>query len=166
MKTPNHLTNQLCRIGFCAAMFLCVFSAQADPIELPEKPVTPEIAFLIVASILLEAVCILFLLRRFRRPRFFIAWIFGMHLLTYPGFLSLLWLLQDMRPAVAVAFGEGLVVVGEGILIYLICSFAPAKQSNPRPSLFRCWLVSLAGNACSLIAFPFLTKLYETTFGV
>ena len=146
-------------------MFLCVFSAQANPIELPEKPVTPEITFLIVVSILLEAICILFLLRRFRRPRFFVLWIFGLHLLTYPGFLSLLWLLQDMRPAVAVAFGEGLVVVGEGILIYLICSFVPAKQSHPRPSLFRCWLVSLAGNACSLIAFPFLTKLYETMFG-
>ena len=68
-------------------MFLCIYSAQADPIELPEKPVTPEITCLIVVSILLEAVCVLFLLRRFRRPRFFILWIFGMHLLTYPGFL-------------------------------------------------------------------------------
>ena len=29
----------------------------------------------------------------------------GMHLLTYPAFLSLLWLLQDMRPAFAVASG-------------------------------------------------------------
>jgi hypothetical protein len=161
IQNPSYIR----RLGVVAAMFLFTLSLQANPISIPEKSVTPEITFLIVFSILLEAVCILFLLRRFRKPPIFILWIFGMHLLTYPAFLSFLWLLQDMRPAFAVAFGESLVVVGEGILIYLICSFVPTKQNFPTASLFRCWLVSLAGNACSLIAFPFLTKLYETIFG-
>jgi hypothetical protein len=165
MKTPNQLTSQLCRIGFCAALFLCFFSAQANPISIPEKSLTPEITFLIGFSILLEATCILLLLRHFRRPRFFILWIFGMHLLTYPAFLSFLWLLQDLRPAFAVAVGESLVVLVEGILIYVICSYVPTKQIFPTASLFRCWLVSLAGNACSLIAFPFLMRFYDFVFG-
>jgi hypothetical protein len=162
MKTP---VNSICRIGFLAAMFLCVLSAQANPISIPEKSVKPEIAFLITFSILLEATCILLLLRHWRRPRFFIIWIIGIHLLTYPAFLSFLWLLQDMRPALAVAFGESLVVLVEGILIYLICRYVPTRQSFPTASLFRCWLVSLAGNACSVIAFPFLTHLYDFVFG-
>lgn len=155
------------RLGFLAALLLCAFSASANPIEIGihEKSLTPEITFLIGFSILLEAACILFLLRRFRRPRFFILWIFGMHLLTYPAFLSFLWLLQDMRPAFAVAYGESLVVLVEGILINLICSYVPTKQNFPTASLFRCWLVSLAGNACSLIAFPFLTHFYSSVFG-
>ena len=152
-------------LGFLVTMFFCAFSAQANPISIPEKPLTPEITFLISFSILLEATCILLLLRHFRRPRFFIFWIFGMHLLTYPAFLSFLWLRQDLRPAFAVAFGESLVVLVEGILIYLICSHAPAKHNFPKASLFRCWLVSLAGNACSLIAFPFLMRFYDLVFG-
>jgi hypothetical protein len=165
MKTPSQLTSQLCRIGFCAALFLCFFSTEANPISIPEKSVTPEISFLISLSILLEATCILLLLRHFRRPRLFILWIFGIHLLTYPAFLSILWLLQDLRPAFAVAYGESLVVLVEGILIYLVCSYVPTKQNFPTASLYRCWLVSLAGNACSLIAFPFLMHFYDLAFG-
>jgi hypothetical protein len=161
MKIPNHSSNHFRRLGFCAALFLCAFSAKANPISIPEKSVTPEISFLIFFSILLEALCLLFLLRRFRKPRFFIFWIFGMHLLTYPGFLSVLWLLQDMRPAFAAAIGEGLVVLVEGALIYLICRYLPPKQNFPTASLFKCWLVSLVGNACSLVAFPLLIHLYD-----
>ena len=145
-------------------MFLATFPLQANPISLPEKPVTPEITFLITASILLEAVCWVFLLRHFKKPRLFILWILGMHLLTFPSFVSFLWLLQDMRPVVAAAFGESLVVLAEGILIYLICRHVPAKQNLPTASLFRCWLVSLVGNACSLIAFPILTYLHDLIF--
>src|ERR1017187_25897 len=137
MKTQN--PPYLRRLGVLAILFLCPFSSQANPISIPEKPLTPEITFLISFSILLEATCILLLLRRFRRPRFFILWIFGMHLLTYPAFLSFLWLLQDMRPAFAVAYGESLVVLVEGILINLICSYVPTKQNFPTASLFRCW---------------------------
>jgi multisubunit Na+/H+ antiporter MnhB subunit len=66
-----------------------------------------------------------------------------------------------MRPAFAAALGEGLVVIIEGTLIYLICRHVPAKQNLPIASLVRCWLISLAGNACSLIAFPLLTNLYD-----
>jgi hypothetical protein len=157
MKKTNHIR----WIGFLAAIF-CSFSAQADPISIPEKSLTPEITFLISFSILLEAVCILFLLRRFQKPRFFILWILGLHLITYPAFLSFLWLAQDMRPASAIASGESLVVLVEGFLIYLICRFVPPPKENlPRASLIRCWLASLVGNACSLIAFPLLTNLYD-----
>lgn len=150
------------RLGiFLAAMLFFSFSAQADPISIPEKPVTPEITFLIGFSILLEATCILLLLRRFRKPRFFILWILGLHLITYPAFLGFLWLFQNMRPAFAVALGEGLIVIIEGTFIYLICRCVLTSQKLPMASLIRCWLVSLAGNACSLIAFPLLTKLYD-----
>ena len=47
-----------CRFWILAALFLSVVSANADPIEMPEKPVTPEITFLISCAILLEVVCI------------------------------------------------------------------------------------------------------------
>jgi hypothetical protein len=147
--------------GVLAAMLLVTFSLRADPISLPEKPVTPEISFLIGFAILLEAVCILFLLRRFRKPRFLILWILGLHLITYPVFIGFLWSFQNMRPAFAVALGEGLIVIIEGTFIYLICRYAPAKQNLPVASLVRCWLISLAGNACSLIAFPLLMNLYD-----
>jgi hypothetical protein len=150
------------RLGVLTTVFLCGLSAQADPISIPEKPLTPEVTFLISCSILLEAVCILLLLRRFQKPRFFVLWIFGLHLITYPAFLGLLWLAQDMRPALAVACGEGLVVFVEGFLIYLICGFVPPSKPNLlKTSLVRCWLASLVGNACSLIAFPILTTLYD-----
>jgi len=149
------------RLGVSAAILFCSFSAQADPISFPEKSVTPEISFLIGFSILLEAVCILLLLRRFRRPRLFVLWILGLHLITYPAFIGFLWEFQDMRPAFAAALGEGLIVIIEGTLIYLICRYVPTKRNLPIASLIRCWLVSLAGNACSLIVFPLLTNLYD-----
>ncbi len=160
----SHLTIKLKQLGFFAALFLFAFSLQADPISIPEKPLTPEITFLISFSILLEATCILLLLRRFRKPRFFILWLLGLHLITYPAFLGFLWLFQDMRPALAVASGEGLVVVIEGTLIYWICRCVPTKQNLPMASLLRCWMASLAGNACSLIAFPLLMAFYRSVF--
>jgi hypothetical protein len=155
----------ICRLGILMAMFLCGFQAQADPIELPEKSLTPEIAFLIGLSIFVEAVCILFLLRRFQKPCFFIVWILGLHLITYPAFLGFLWFAQDMRPALAVAAGESLIVLVEGFLIYLICRFVPPSKPNlSKTSLVRCWLASLIGNTSSLIAFPFLTGFYDFIF--
>jgi hypothetical protein len=151
-------------LGILASLFLFAFAAKADPIELPEKPLTPEIISLISVSILLEAICILILLRHFRRPRFFILWILGLHLITYPAFLGLLWLFKDIRPASGVALGEGLIVFLEGTLIYLVCRFVPTKKNLPTASIVRCWLVSLAGNACSLIAFPFLIAFFDRIF--
>ena len=156
--------NPFWRVGIFIGLFLCTFSLQADPISIPEKPLTPEITFLVSFSILLEATCILLLLRRFRKPRLFVLWILGLHLITYPAFLGFLWLFQDMRPALAVASGEGLVVVIEGTLIYWICRCVTAKQNLPKASLLRCWMASLAGNACSLVAFPLLMTFYRSVF--
>jgi len=164
MKVQTRLTNRLAQFGFLAALILCPFSLRANPIPLPEKPIAPEITFLITASILLEAACILLLLRRFRKPRFFILWILGLHVITYPAFMGFLWLFQDARPSYAVAQGEGLMVVIEGTLIYIVCRCVPAKQNFPTPSLLRSWLASLVGNACSLAAFPLLMTVYRVAF--
>lgn len=151
-----------CRFWILAALFLSVVSANADPIEMPEKPVTPEITFLISCAILLEVVCIWSLLWRSQKPRFFILWLIGMHLLTYPAFLGVLWLTQDLRPAYAVGMGEGLVVLVEGTLIYLICRYIPpAKPELAAPSIIKCLFASLLGNALSAGAFPALVMIYE-----
>jgi 1,4-dihydroxy-2-naphthoate octaprenyltransferase len=158
MKTQSYIR----RLGFLATIFLPVVSASADPIELPEKPLTPEITFLISFAILLEVVCILLMLWRSQKPRFFILWLIGMHLLTYPAFLGFLWLTQNMRPAFAAGIGEGLVVVFEGILIYLICRFIPsAKPDLATPSIIKCLLASLIGNVLSASAFPVLMAIYD-----
>lgn len=147
---------------FLAALFLSVVSANADPIELPEKPVTPEITFLIVCAILLEVVCIWLVLWCSQKPRFFVLWLIGMHLLTYPAFLGVLWLSQNMRPAFAVGVGEGLVVLVEGTLIYLICHFIPpAKSSLTTPSVIKCLFASLLGNMFSAGVFPALIMIYD-----
>lgn len=164
MNTQNPFSKSL-HWAFWFATLLCAFPAQADPIELPEKPVAPEIVFLVGLAILLEAVCILLLLRNFRKPRWFILWIIGLHLITYPAFLGLLWLLQDIRPVSAAGLGEIVMVIAEGTMIYLICRFVPSKRNLPDVSLVRSWMASLAGNACSLVAFPLLMKLYDNTFG-
>jgi hypothetical protein len=145
-----------------ASMILLAISARANPISLPEKPVTAEISVTIAFAILLEVICIWLILRRSRTPRFFVIWLIGLHILTYPSFLGLLWLLQDMRPAFAVASGEGLVVLIEGGLIYLICRFAaPAKPELMAPSIAKCWLASFIGNVCSAAAFPVLLAIYD-----
>src|ERR1039457_5167541 len=158
MKTQDHIR----RLACLAAAFLPIASASANPIELPEKSITPEISLVIGIAILLEVICIWLVLRRARRPRFFVLWLAGMHLITYPAFLGVLWMLQDIRPALAVAVGEGLVVVVEGIIIYLICRYVvPAKPEIEAPSMAKCWLASLTGNVCSAGAFPILVALYE-----
>ena len=151
-----------CWFGILIALLLPVACVQANPISLPEKSITPEISFVISFAILLEVICIWWILRQSRRPRFFMLWLLGMHLFTYPAFLGLLWMLNDMRPAFAVALGEGLVVVVEGALIYLMCRFAPSPaQTLTAPSAVKCWLASFVGNAVSAIVFPMLLALYE-----
>src|ERR1039457_5830577 len=158
MKTQNYIR----RLAFLAAAFLPVASASANPIEMPEKPLTPEITFLIVCAILLEVVCILLVLRRSKKPRFFILWLVGIHLFTYPAFLGFLWLEQNMRPAFAAGIGEGLVVLVEGTLIYLICRFIPSAKSDLAiPSIFKCLLASLIGNILSAAAFPVLIAIHD-----
>src|SRR5271168_838080 len=140
MKTQTYIS----RLAFLALVFLPVATASADPIESPETPITPEITFLISGAILLEVICILLMLWRSKKPRFFILWLIGIHLFTYPAFLGFLWLEQNMRPAFAAGIGEGLVVVVEGTLIYMICRFvSPAKSDVPAPSMIKCLLASL-----------------------
>jgi len=147
---------------FLASTFFLVVSASADPIELPDKPLTTEISILISLAIFLEVICILLVLRRSRKPRFFILWLIGLHLFTYPAFLGFLWLEQNMRPAFAAGIGEGLVVVVEGTLIYMICRFvSPAKSDVPAPSMIKCLLASLIGNIISAAAFPVLIAIHD-----
>jgi hypothetical protein len=162
MKTKSALAGYLRPLGILAAVIFSGVTAQANPIELPEKSITPEISLVIGVAILLEVICIWLVLRRARRPRFFVLWLAGMHLITYPAFLGVLWMLQDIRPALAVAVGEGLVVVVEGIIIYLICRYVvPAKPETAAPSMAKCWLASLIGNICSAGAFPILVAFYD-----
>jgi hypothetical protein len=158
MKTQSYIS---C-LGFLAAIFLSVVSASADPIELPEKPITLEITVLISLAIFLEVVCILLVLRRSQKPRFFLLWLIGIHLVSYPAFLGFLRLEQNMRPAFAAGIGEGLVVLVEGILIYLICRFIPSAKSDlTAPSIIKCLLASLIGNIISAAAFPVLIAIHD-----
>jgi len=161
MKTRFTFIDYVRWLGVVAVMVLLTIPARANPIPMPEKSLTPEISFTIAFAILLEVICIWLVLRRSRRPRFFILWLIGMHLITYPAFLGLLWLFQDMRPAYALASGEGLIVLVEGVLIYLICRFAgSARSSFTAPSMGKCWLASLIGNVCSVVAFPILLAIF------
>lgn len=154
--------NSIFRLAISVAAFFTTVSLRANPIELPERPVTPEIGFLLTTAILLEVTCVWFLLRRSRKPRFFILWLIAMNLVTYPAFVGLLRLLDDMRPALAVLIGEAVVVIVEGAVIYLICRFSSSQTSElPAPSALKCWLASLVGNACSAAAFPLLLAIYE-----
>ena len=162
MKTKSDITDYIRPLVILAAVIFPIVSAQANPIEVPEKSIIPEISFLIGLAILIEIICVWFMLRRSRRPRFFILWLVGMHLITYPSFMGLLWLLQAMRPAFAVAIGEGLVVVVEGLIIYGICwLMAPANSTLPRPTIAKCWLASLVGNVCSAVLFPVLFAVFK-----
>jgi len=162
MKTHPSFIDYVRRFGVLAGIILLAAPAKANPISLPEKSITPEIPFVITFAILLEVICIWLILRHSQRPRFFILWLIGLHLLTYPSFLGLLWLFQDMRPVFAVASGEGSVVLTEGCLIYLICRFAaPVKPELITPSIAKCWLASLIGNVCSAAAFPILLAIYD-----
>ncbi len=118
------------------------------------------IIFTITIAILVEAVCILLLLRRRRTPRLFFLWLMAMHLLTYPIFLGLVWFSAGARPGLAAGICEGIIVLIEGSLIYLLCRFAPsAKMALPSPSVGKALFASLIGNICSAAAFPLLTLL-------
>jgi hypothetical protein len=79
----------------------------------------------------------------------------AMHLVTYPIFLGLLWLSSGKPPVLSVGVGEGLIVLIEGGLIYLMCRYVPsAKLELPLASLSKSLLASLVGNICSAVAFP------------
>jgi len=144
-------------------MMLSVLTAQADPIVIdnPREPISLKTPFIITFAILLEVICIWLILRRSQKPRFFILWLIGMHVLTYPPFLGLLWLFQDTHPVFAAGLGEGLVVLVEGMLVYLICRLVtPSNPELVRPSIPQCLLASFLGNLCSAVAYPILSSIY------
>jgi len=147
------------RVGLLLLTLFSAFPALANPIPLPEKPVTGPLTFSVTVAIFIEAICWVICLRRFRRPRWFILWILGMHLITFPAFVGILQFLDTLRPMVAVSLGELFVVITEGYLVFLMCNYlAQASQSASAPSIVRCWVVSLISNACSMAAFPLLTS--------
>src|ERR1017187_5829596 len=161
MKTPYAFSGFTTRAGVVGAAFLATGAAWGNPISLPQKPVVPEIAFLIGSAVLVEVACVWLVLRRWGKPRFFMLWLIGMHVLTYPGFLGLLVALDDLRPVSAALIGESTVVVVEGAIIYLLCRLLRAPKSElTAPSALRCWLASLAGNICSVAAFPILSAVF------
>jgi len=147
------------RLVLIAMLLFPAVPLLADPIAdiREESLLQPKTIISVTAAILVEAGCVLGLLRRWRTPRLFVLWIMGMHLVTYPLFLALVWLGINLQPALAVAIAEAAITVVEGSLIYLICRYAPsAKAAQPVPSIFKSLFASLAGNACSAAAFPLL----------
>lgn len=149
------------RIGFLAALLFSATSLKANPIVVGETPIFQLGTFIaLTLAVLMEAICIRLFLRRWRRPSLLILWIIGMHLLTYPLFLGWLWLSYGQHPVLAMAIGEGAVVLIEGSLIYLICRFmSSAKSELPAPFITRSLFASLVGNICSAVAFPLLIML-------
>jgi hypothetical protein len=155
-----------CRIGLLVVLFFSAVSLKADPIVGGEGPPRIEAVVPIVLAILVEAICVRLLLWRRRRPGLFILWLVGMHLLTYPLFLFVLWLTWGLHPALGVAMGEGVIVLVEGGLIYMICRFlSSAKSALPAPSISKSLFASLIGNICSAASFPFLIRLCQFTAG-
>jgi len=150
-------------LGWAAALSLIAVSVEANPMapSVVRAPFQPQVFIAIALAILAEAICILWLLRHWRHPRLLILWLMGMHLLTYPLFLGWLWLTYGIHPAIALVTGEGLVVVFEGCLIYLICRFLSSSQATiAAPSITRSMGASLLGNICSAVTFPMLIMLY------
>ena len=159
----NGIIRNIRRFGFVLMLLLSAICVEANPIEPSEAALVRfGTIFTIVLAILMEAVCVMLLLRRRRTPRLFILWLMGMHLFTYPLFLGMLWYAQGLRPVQAAGLAEGIIILIEGGLIYLMCNLAPsAKITLPTPSIFKSLFASLAGNICSALAFPLLTSFLD-----
>jgi hypothetical protein len=145
-------------------LFFSIASLKANPIAMEDEPVLQAATLIPLAlAILAEAVCVRVLLRRWRRPTAFILLLMVMHVLTYPLFLGMLWLAYGLplHPALSVALGEGLIVLIEGGLIFLMCRhLGSTKLALPAPSLARSVIASLIGNLSSAAVFPLLMMLY------
>jgi len=149
------------RYGFLAVLMLSIFSAKANPISDGGTMMTYMILVPISLAILLEAICVRWMLMRCRRPRLFILWVVAMHLVTYPLFIGLLWVLSGLHPALAVTVGEGAIVLVEGAAICLMCRFlSPADSPLPAPSMAKSLFASLVGNICSAAAFPVILGVF------
>jgi hypothetical protein len=157
----NGMALRLRQFGLGAVLYFLALSAKADPIEMNEvSTIRIGTAVTIALAIFFEAICIILLLRRSRTPRWFILWLLGMHVFTYPLFLATVWLLAGLHPALIITAAEGLIVLVEGGLIYLMCRFGPSpKKELAAPSITKSMVVSLIGNICSAGAFPLLLLL-------
>ena len=130
MKTHPQLMGYIRRLGILAAMLLSVVSARANPIELPEKSITPEVSLVIGGAILLEVICIWLVLRRARRPRFFVLWLAGLHLITYPAFLGVRF--AESSRAIIIETPNRKLTVGQPLVYRLwVCN------DLPQPMEFR-----------------------------
>lgn len=160
-----HQNSRFRRWGVVAAFLLSAMSLKADPVAMPgpgESPIRFATFIPITLAILLEAICVLLILRRWRKPRLFLLWLLGMHVFTYPLFLGWLWLCYGIHPALAAATGEGVIVLVEGGLIFLMCRFLSSRKSPLAvPSIGKSLFASLMGNICSAAAFPLLLLLFE-----
>ena len=167
MKTPFPRTQKhlLCLFGFLAALFFFTPSVHANPVIFPGKVQNSVLVVYAGAALFLEAVCVAWLLRKFHRPRFFILWVLGTHLLTFPAFLGVIWLLQPWLRYFTIALAAGFVVLAEGKLIYKICRRPASLAHLPLPSQGDCWFVALISNACSLLAFWLLLVPFTALFG-
>jgi hypothetical protein len=161
-RKPGHLLRSL---GFLAALLFFTPSLYAGTVIFPGKVQNSVLAVYVGAALFLEAVCVAWLLRRFRLPRFFIPWVLGTHLVTFPVFLGVVWLLHTMFRYFTIALAEALVVWAEGWLVYQICRRPSSLSQLPLPSLWDCWFVTLIANACSLLAFWLLLVPITALFG-
>jgi hypothetical protein len=158
-------TNSNREFGFLIVLLLSTIPLKADPISIGEMPLSPGVFVPVALAILIEAISILLILRRSRRPRLFILWLLAMHAFTYPLFLGWLWLSYGLYPAMAVMTGEGAIVFVEGGLIYLMCRFVSHRQSPlPVPSIAKSLFASLIGNICSAATFPLILAIYGKIF--
>jgi len=152
-------------IRWFALVALLLFSsasAQANPMPIsgPSAPV-----FRTGFPILMEAVCVALLLRRFRTPPYLVMWILGMHLLTYPLFIVFCFGPQVLSQGLhfiffgthpfpgnrAVIIAEAAIALIEGGVIYLLCRLIPSEfEALPVPSVGRAISASAAGNVCSI----------------
>ena len=145
-------------IGWLVALLFLPVSVQADPIVIGGGSVFT--IFAVISAISVEAACMMLLLRRSRTPRRCFLGSMGIHLLTYPIFLGIVWYSEGLRPELILGFGEGMMVLIEGAMIYYLCRLAPsAKAAMPFPSVGQTLLASLMGNICSVAAFPLMTFL-------
>ncbi|MGO8837662.1 MAG: hypothetical protein ACLQAH_19080 [Limisphaerales bacterium] len=162
---PRTLNHRLRSLGLLAALLFCFApSVYANPAIIPGKAQNSVLAMYVAAAIFLEAVCVAWLLRRFRRPRFFVLWILGTHLLTFPVFLCAVWLLQPVFRDFTIALAEGLVVLAEGWLICQICRRVPSPTHLAPPTMGECWFVALIASAWSLLAFWLLLVPFTALF--
>lgn len=157
------------RTGCVAVLFLSITSLHANPIA--ETPDIFEyfIFVPVTLAIFVEVFCVSLILKRGRHPRLFVLWLMGMHLVTYPLFLFLLWLGYGLHPVGAVALGEGIIILVEGGFIYLMCRYLPAAGiEGATPTITKTILASLIGNLCSMVAYPIILMvciIFVSLFG-